>query len=110
MCYFLGDDPKMKRFTVPWLLILTSLGFLSAALLTPGAAAKGPQTSEGARRITPADLRELIKKNQAIVVDVRSEEAYKAGHIKGARSIPASEIGNRAGELPRDKLIATYCS
>ncbi len=100
----------MKRFTVASILILSSLGILLGAPPKPGVAANGPLASDGARRITPADLRELIKKNKAIVVDVRSEESYKGGHVKGAISIPFSEIGNRAGELPRDKLIATYCS
>ena len=65
---------------------------------------------DGVRRITPSELREALNKGQAVVVDVRSEEAYRAGHIKGARLIPVYEIGSRANELPRNKMIATYCS
>ena len=66
--------------------------------------------NDGARRIKPEEVRELLKKNQAVLIDVRSEAAYKAGHVKGALNIPAGEILDRAKELPRDKMIATYCS
>jgi len=66
--------------------------------------------NDGARRIKPEEVRELLKKHQAVLIDVRGEAAYKAGHVKGALNIPAGEILNRAKELPRDKMIATYCS
>ena len=71
----------------------------------------GPQASgDGVRRITPDELREALKKGKAVLIDVRGAESYKAGHIKGARLIPANEIASRLSELPKDKLIATYCS
>lgn len=99
----------MKRLCTG-LMILAVFGSFSIGRTTSPATAMTLQAPEGARRITPADLRELLKKGQAIIVDVRSEESYKAGHIKGAWLIPASDIAKRAEELPRDKLIATYCS
>jgi predicted sulfurtransferase len=65
---------------------------------------------DGARRITPVAAREALDKGQAIVIDVRSEESYNAGHVKGARWINLNEIEARIKELPRDKMIITYCS
>jgi 3-mercaptopyruvate sulfurtransferase SseA len=100
----------MRSFVSGIILVLVIIGVAVAVLPSFGVVDTSAQSSDGARRITPADLRELIKKNQAILVDVRSTEAYRAGHIKGALSIPYSEIASRAGELPKDKLIATYCS
>lgn len=71
----------------------------------------GPTTpSDGVRRITPAELRDALEKDKAIVVDVRTEAPFKAGHIKGARLIPAGEIASHVGKLPKDKLIVTYCA
>lgn len=73
---------------------------------TPGATAH----SDGARRITAVELKDLLSKGQAYVVDVRNEDSYNAGHIRGAKLIPHTEIGARLKELPRDKTIVTYCS
>ena len=82
-------------------------GGSSAAPAVPAA-----QTPPGddVRRITPAELREVLDKGDALIIDVRGEGAYKQGHIKGARLIPATEILAHADELPRDKLIVTYCA
>lgn len=98
----------MERLCL-FLIIMTAFAGLSPARIS-GSATTIRTQAEGARRITPGELRELLKKGQAIVVDVRSEESYKAGHIKGAWLIPAGDVARRAEELPRDKLIATYCS
>ena len=75
---------------------------------TPGQPAHSP--SDGVRRITPAELSADLASGKAIVIDVRSEMAYKEAHIKGARLIPVNEVLAKSGELPRDKLIVTYCS
>jgi 3-mercaptopyruvate sulfurtransferase SseA len=66
--------------------------------------------ADGARRVTTVELHELIKKNEAFVVDVRNDASFKAGHIPGAKLIPATEILNHIDELPKNKLIVTYCS
>jgi rhodanese-related sulfurtransferase len=66
--------------------------------------------SDGVRRIAPADARAAVDQGKAIIIDVRGEESYNAGHVKGARWINLNDIGSRTGELPRDKMIITYCS
>lgn len=66
--------------------------------------------ADEAPRIKAEEVRELLKKEQAVLVDVRGEASYEAGHIKGALNIPYSDIRERAKELPRDKKIITYCS
>ena len=75
--------------------------------------APAPTTSapgDGVERITTAELRDALEKGTAIVIDVRSPESYKAGHIRGAINIPEPEITRRKDELPRDKKIVFYCS
>ncbi|MDQ2936736.1 MAG: rhodanese-like domain-containing protein [Acidobacteriota bacterium] len=76
------------------------------AVASPGA----PAAADGARRVTPAELKDLLAKNEAVVIDVRNEASYDAGHIRGAKLIPEAEILNRMDELPKNKLIVTYCS
>lgn len=65
---------------------------------------------DGIPRITPAEVQDLVRRRRAIIVDVRSLEAYRDRHIKGSISIPVDQIEARLKELPRGKTIATYCS
>jgi len=66
--------------------------------------------TDGIRRITVVELRDLLAKNQAVVIDVRNQEAYDVAHIQGARLIPVADTLKHIDELPKDKLIVTYCS
>lgn len=90
---------------VRYLISIAALLALSALLIVAGQA-----QGDGVRRITPAEARDAVAQGKAIIVDVRGEDSYKAGHIKNARWINLNDIGARAGELPRDKMIITYCS
>ena len=65
---------------------------------------------DGARRITVSELKDLVAKNQAVVIDVRNEASYNSGHIRGSKLIPEADLPNHLNELPKDKLIVTYCS
>jgi predicted sulfurtransferase len=80
-----------------------------AASISPTQTAATPP-GDNVRRITPAELQDEIARNDVVIIDVRGEAAYKLGHIKGSRLIPATEILAHVDELPRDKMIATYCS
>ncbi len=72
--------------------------------------AAAPQFADGVRRITPVELRDMLARNEAVVIDVRNDDAYNVAHIKGAKLIPESEVAKRSDELPKNKLIVTYCS
>ncbi|HEX9163318.1 MAG TPA: rhodanese-like domain-containing protein [Thermoanaerobaculia bacterium] len=63
-----------------------------------------------ARRISRDEAMKLVKEHKAVLVDVRGKEAYDAGHIKGAVSMPWNEIVSRVKELPPRKMIVTYCA
>lgn len=66
--------------------------------------------TDGVARVTTAELEELMKQGNVVVVDVRNKDMYDRGHIRGAKLIPLNEVGERTKELPRDKKIVTYCS
>ena len=66
--------------------------------------------NDGVRRITTAELEDLMKQGKVLVVDVRNKDSYDRGHIRGAKLLPINEVGERGKELPRDKMIVTYCS
>ncbi|HKQ53571.1 MAG TPA: rhodanese-like domain-containing protein [Pyrinomonadaceae bacterium] len=74
--------------------------------------AEGPAAapSDGVRRVTVKELSEALEKGEAVAVDVRGSVDYDLGHIKGARSVALGLVAVQAKELPRDKLIVTYCA
>jgi len=60
--------------------------------------------------LTKEDLWKRIKRKEKLVVlDVRPEEEYFAGHIPGAVSIPLEDLKRRVRELPKSKQIVAYC-
>jgi 3-mercaptopyruvate sulfurtransferase SseA len=72
--------------------------------------AQPPQNADSARRITAEDLHKLWEKDEVLIVDTRNEPSFKQGHIRGSILIPANEFSARADELPKSKMIVTYCT
>ena len=63
------------------------------------------------RRISREDAYRLYQAGQATFVDVRSHQSFTTGHIKGAISIPGSQLIQRFAEIASpDKVIITYCA
>ncbi len=62
------------------------------------------------KRISRDEATKLVKAGKAIFVDVRSKGTFDTGHIKGALSIPGSQLLDRLKELPAGKMIITYCA
>ena len=65
---------------------------------------------DAAKRISMDDAFKLYNEGKAVFVDVRSKEQYDLGHIKGALSIPGSQLITRLREVNPGKLIITYCA
>lgn len=62
--------------------------------------------------IAPAELaREIEAGSAPVIVDVRSNGEYTAGHVPGAIHLPFLEAEARAGEIPgeRDAPVVVYC-
>ena len=59
--------------------------------------------------ITLDDLLVRSKKEKVLLIDVRPENEYNAGHIPNAVSIPLAQLKKRLNELPKNKTIIAYC-
>ena len=59
--------------------------------------------------VTPDELAHRIESGGVVVLDVRPENEYAAGHITGAMSMPVADIANRLDELPGDQQYVAYC-
>ena len=80
--------------------------------LRPAVDEHGHSTSTSdVRRIAPEEAAMLVQSGDAIILDVRSPEAFAARHIKGSVNIPLEQVAGRArAELPLTRWIIPYCT
>jgi hypothetical protein len=85
------------------IMVAVTLAPLGCVLWPEGA---GP----GASGVSLEDALARRERGEVVLVDVRSHEAYAAGHIPGALSITPREIEGRAAEIRRmDRQPILYC-
>lgn len=82
----------------------------TGAAKTEKSAAKTAAPNDGVNRISLAEAKTAFEAGKAVIIDVRGEPSFKAGHIKGAQLIDLKDIAARSEELPKDKTIILYCS
>ena len=94
---------KLKGFV---LMLLISLSFFGLT------ACGNADNTASYEQISPAEAKEIMDTaKDYIIIDARTDEEFKEGHISGAIMIPEYEIAERAEkELPdKDALILVYC-
>jgi rhodanese-related sulfurtransferase len=94
----------MKRIFLSLIIVLITVGAVSAQ----GKAAPAP------KRIAAAELQKLLADPALLLVDVRTMEEYKGGHIPGADLFPYDEIDARKAAFAKlagnaDRKIVVYC-
>ncbi|MDX8406923.1 MAG: rhodanese-like domain-containing protein, partial [Mariprofundaceae bacterium] len=94
-------------------LILSTLALLMIPFMAT-ACGVGEQTAEGYENAPVAHAHEHWLQGDASPIpftflDVRTEEEYKQGHIKGAHLIPVQVLAEHLAEVPRDKQVYVYC-
>jgi rhodanese-related sulfurtransferase len=55
------------------------------------------------------DLIARLGRGEVVLIDVRPEEEFAAGHIEGAESVPLEELERRLADLPTDREVVAYC-
>jgi len=64
---------------------------------------------DGVEVVDRAELAARLKRGELIVLDVRPEPEFAAGHIAGARSVPITELRRHLRALPKGNDIVAYC-
>ena len=65
----------------------------------------------GIKEVDSIAALQLINHKNALVLDIREDDAYKAGHVLGAMLIPLGKLKERVGELEKykDLPIVVVC-
>ena len=58
--------------------------------------------------VTPTEAVRLVDAG-ALLLDVREDHEWQAGHAPEATHLPMSRIGAEVGQLPTDRLIVCVC-
>jgi rhodanese-related sulfurtransferase/glyoxylase-like metal-dependent hydrolase (beta-lactamase superfamily II) len=64
-------------------------------------------------RITAPTLGEQLASRDGgapVVLDVRTQREWEAGHIEGSLNIPLNRLHERLGEVPRDRQVVVHCA
>lgn len=68
--------------------------------------------AEHVHELTPVSREELLaqaRRGEVMVLDVRPEAEFQAGHLPYAQSMPLEALRKRLAELPLDKPVVAYC-
>ena len=64
---------------------------------------------DGIETIDRSELAARLEDRSVVVLDVRPEHEFSAGHIAGAQSVPISELRKHLKVLPSDADVVAYC-
>jgi len=71
--------------------------------------AAGMATNEGKIGEVSAEEASSLIGGGALLVDVREDGEWEAGHVAGAVHIPLGDLAERADELPDDRQLVLVC-
>ncbi|RXZ36248.1 rhodanese-like domain-containing protein [Oxalobacteraceae bacterium CAVE-383] len=83
--------------------IIDNIFLIGLAILSGGALIIPMLQQRGGNKLTLLQATQLINQNKTVILDVRDEAQFAAGHIRDARNIPARELAKRVGELEKLK-------
>lgn len=55
------------------------------------------------------NIERIIRENQGTIIDVRTTQEFRGGHVNGAVNIPLQEIANKTNELKSLKQPLVLC-
>lgn len=77
-----------------WLILLALGGAWFLVRL-----ARGRQAAVAVSEVEPHEAAEMIRKQDAVVIDVREPDEYLGGAIPGSKHIPLRQVAGRVDEL-----------
>lgn len=69
----------------------------------------GGESAVGTTGVGVAEAQRKLSANEAIMIDVRERDEWRAGHVAGARHIPLGDLAAQLAALPRDRDVLLFC-
>jgi rhodanese-related sulfurtransferase len=88
---------------------IDNIWLILTALLS-GGALLWPSLTRGKNTLTTLQATQLLNKGKVTVLDVRSADEFKVGHLRQSKNIPLDQLGARIGELDKSAAVLIVCS
>lgn len=59
--------------------------------------------------LTREELLGRIENGDAVIIDLRPEHEYSAGHVRGSKNIPLDELAQKLKQFSKKQTIIAYC-
>ena len=82
--------------------IIDNIFLITLALLSGGVLV-WQTLQRGGARVSALQATQLMNREKAVILDVRSVEEFAVGHIRESKNIPLKELSGRMGELDKSK-------
>ncbi len=94
--------------------LMMAISLAVALPILAAACGMGEQTPEGYENASVQHVYQHWKQGDAspipfVVLDVRTVEEYRQGHIQGATLIPVQILESRLASVPKDRQVYVYC-
>lgn len=68
--------------------------------------------SQTYKNVNASEAKKMIDKQKVVLVDVRTDGEWNAGHLKGAKHIDISkpDFDKKISELKKDATVIVYCA
>ncbi len=109
------DQANDREITMKRAALLMTLLMLASVVLAAcgGSTAPAPAAQTDVKNlpdnVTIAQTKELLGRSDVMILDVREQSEYDAGHIPGVTLIPTGQVANRLSEIPKDKPVIVTC-
>lgn len=86
-------------------LLILAIALVAGIMLLMPSFFKG----RAGRAISTAEAVQMVNQKEAILIDLRSADQFKAASIAQSRNIPAADLDSKAASLPKDKPVILVC-
>lgn len=78
--------------------------------LVSGGALLWPSLTRGKNALSTLQATQLINRDKAVVIDVRTPDEFNAGHLLQSKNIPLDQLAARSGELDKSASLLIVCA
>ncbi|WP_341667859.1 rhodanese-like domain-containing protein [Alcaligenes sp. SDU_A2] len=86
-------------------LLILAIALVAGIMLLMPSFFKG----RAGRAVSTSEAVQMVNQKQAVLIDLRGADQFKAASIAQSRNIPAADLDAKAASLPKDKPVILVC-